>query len=75
MELREVQGIRADASSGSCCARVMSASDARRVAAALWRIESPKLIRMLGRLVRNVDSAEELALEALTRPEALATQP
>src|SRR5687767_3472456 len=42
----------------------MSASDAHRVAAAIWRIESPKLIAMLVRLVRSVDLAEELAQDA-----------
>jgi RNA polymerase sigma-70 factor (ECF subfamily) len=49
----------------------MSAPDTHRVAAAIWRIESPKLIAMLVRLVRSVDLAEELAqdafLEALDR--------
>jgi RNA polymerase sigma-70 factor, ECF subfamily len=42
----------------------MSAPDAHRVAAAIWRIESPKLIAMLARLVRRVDLAEELAQDA-----------
>jgi RNA polymerase sigma-70 factor, ECF subfamily len=42
----------------------MSAPDAQRVAAAIWRIESPKLIAMLARLVRSVDLAEELAQDA-----------
>ncbi|HEY6077566.1 MAG TPA: RNA polymerase sigma factor [Polyangiaceae bacterium] len=49
---------------------MMSAADTRRVAAAIWRIESPKLIAMLVRLVRSVDLAEELAQEAFV--EALA---
>jgi RNA polymerase sigma factor (sigma-70 family) len=42
----------------------MSAPDTHRVAAAIWRIESPKLIAMLVRLVRSVDLAEEIAQEA-----------
>jgi RNA polymerase sigma factor (sigma-70 family) len=42
----------------------MAAPDAHRVAAAIWRIESPKLIAMLVRLVRSVDLAEELAQDA-----------
>lgn len=49
----------------------MSAPDPRRVAAAIWRIESPKLIAMLLRLVRSVDLAEELAQDAFV--EALAS--
>jgi RNA polymerase sigma-70 factor, ECF subfamily len=43
---------------------VMPAPDVHRVAAAIWRIESPKLIAMLARLVRSVDLAEELAQDA-----------
>jgi RNA polymerase sigma factor (sigma-70 family) len=42
----------------------MSALDTHRVAAAIWRIESPKLIGMLVRLVRDVSLAEELAQDA-----------
>jgi RNA polymerase sigma-70 factor, ECF subfamily len=42
----------------------MSAPDTHRVAAAIWRIESPKLLAMLVRLVRSVDLAEELAQDA-----------
>ena len=42
----------------------MSAPDTHRVAAAIWRIESPKLIAVLVRLVRSVDLAEELAQDA-----------
>jgi RNA polymerase sigma-70 factor, ECF subfamily len=42
----------------------MPAPDAHGVAAAIWRIESPKLIAMLVRLVRSVDLAEELAQDA-----------
>ncbi len=43
---------------------VMPAPDVHRVAAAIWRIESPKLIAMLARLVRSVALAEELAQDA-----------
>jgi RNA polymerase sigma-70 factor (ECF subfamily) len=47
---------------------VMSASDLppdlQTVAAAIWRIESPKLVAVLVRLVKNVDLAEELAQDA-----------
>jgi RNA polymerase sigma factor (sigma-70 family) len=39
----------------------MSAPDTRRVAAAIWRIESPKLIALLARLLRSVALAEEVA--------------
>jgi RNA polymerase sigma factor (sigma-70 family) len=42
----------------------MSAPDQHRVAAAIWRIESPKLIAVLARLVRSVERAEELAQDA-----------
>ena len=42
----------------------MSAPDTHRVAAAIWRIESPKLLAMLVRLVRSVELAEELAQDA-----------
>ena len=48
----------------------MSASDAHsvdvvaRAAAAIWRIESAKLIAVLARLLRSVDLAEELAQDA-----------
>ncbi len=43
---------------------VMSAPDTRRVAAAIWRIESAKLIAVLARLLQSVDLAEELAQDA-----------
>ena len=49
----------------------MSAPDTQRVAAAIWRIESAKLIAVLARLVRRVDLAEELAQDAFV--EALET--
>lgn len=42
----------------------MPAPDLQQSAAAIWRIESPKLIAVLVRLVRNVDLAEELAQDA-----------
>lgn len=42
----------------------MSRHEAHGVARAIWRIESPKLIAALVRLVRSVDLAEELAQDA-----------
>ena len=42
----------------------MSAPDPHRVAAAIWRIESPKLIAALARLLRSVERAEEIAQDA-----------
>jgi RNA polymerase sigma-70 factor (ECF subfamily) len=43
----------------------VGAADARGVIDAIWRIESPKLIAGLARLVRDVGVAEELAQDAL----------
>ena len=43
---------------------VMSAPDTPRIAAAIWRIESAKLIAVLARLLQSVDLAEELAQDA-----------
>src|SRR3979490_3265299 len=43
----------------------MTATDAHRTIDALWRMESPKLIAGLARLVRDVGLAEELAQDAL----------
>ena len=42
----------------------MARPESHGVARAIWRIESPKLIAVLVRLVRNVDLAEELAQDA-----------
>src|SRR6187551_1343324 len=42
----------------------MARPEPHGVARAIWRIESPKLIAVLVRLVRNVDLAEELAQDA-----------
>jgi len=42
----------------------MPAPDLHHAAAAIWRIESPKLIAVLVRLVHDVDLAEELAQDA-----------
>lgn len=42
----------------------MSAPDTHRLAAAIWRIESPKLIAVLARLLRSVEQAEEIAQDA-----------
>jgi predicted RNA polymerase sigma factor len=49
----------------------MSAPDTHRVAAAIWRIESAKLIAVLVRLLRSVALAEEIAQDAFV--EALAS--
>ena len=49
----------------------MSAPDPHRVAAAIWRIESAKLIAALARLLQSVPLAEELAQDAFV--EALST--
>ena len=43
----------------------MPASDAHRAIDAVWRIESPKLIAGLARIVRDVGVAEDLAQDAL----------
>jgi RNA polymerase sigma factor (sigma-70 family) len=43
----------------------MSATDLHRTIAAVWRIESAKLIGALARIVRDVGIAEELAQDAL----------
>lgn len=43
----------------------MNASDTHRAIDAVWRIESPKLIAALARIVRDVGLAEELAQDAL----------
>src|SRR5436853_7932945 len=43
----------------------VSAEKARRTVEAVWRIESPRLLGALVRMLRDVDLAEELAQEAL----------
>ena len=43
----------------------MTATDAHRAIDAVWRIESPRLIAGLARIVRDVGLAEELAQDAL----------
>lgn len=43
----------------------MTAADSRRAIDAVWRIESPRLIAGLTRMVRDVGLAEELAQDAL----------
>ena len=43
----------------------MEASDANRTIDAVWRIESPRLIAGLARVVRDVGAAEDLAQDAL----------
>ncbi len=45
--------------------RPMTASDTHRTIDAVWRIELPKLIAGLARMVRDVGRAEELAQDAL----------
>jgi RNA polymerase sigma factor (sigma-70 family) len=42
----------------------MSTSHTHRVASAIWRIESAKLIAVLSRLLRSVEQAEEIAQDA-----------
>jgi RNA polymerase sigma factor (sigma-70 family) len=42
-------------------------SDAHRTIAAIWRIESPRLIASLARMVRDVGAAEDLAQDALIK--------
>src|SRR5258708_7567172 len=41
------------------------AADTRRTSEAVWRIESPRLIAGLARIVRDVGLAEDLAQDAL----------
>src|SRR5262245_35161535 len=43
----------------------MTASDTHRAIDAVWRIESPRLIAGLARVVRDVGLAEDLAQDAL----------
>src|SRR5262245_20331832 len=43
----------------------MMATDTHRTIDAVWRIESPKLIARLARIVRDVGLAEDLAQDAL----------
>ena len=43
----------------------MTATDTHRAIDAVWRIESPRLIAGLTRLVRDVGVAEDLAQDAL----------
>src|SRR5580765_8344486 len=43
----------------------MTATDIQKTIAAVWRIESAKLIGALARIVRDVGIAEELAQDAL----------
>jgi RNA polymerase sigma-70 factor (ECF subfamily) len=43
----------------------VTASDASRAIQAVWRIESPRLIAGLARMVRDVGLAEEIAQDAL----------
>src|SRR6266545_1729130 len=43
----------------------MTTADAHRAIDAVWRIESPRLIAGLTRIVRDVGAAEDLAQDAL----------
>ncbi|MBV8643623.1 MAG: RNA polymerase subunit sigma-24, partial [Candidatus Eremiobacteraeota bacterium] len=43
----------------------MTATDTHRAIDAVWRIESPRLIAGLVRMVRDLGLAEELAQDAL----------
>ena len=43
----------------------VTATDTHRAIDAVWRIESPRLIAGLARIVRDVGVAEELAQDAL----------
>src|ERR1041384_8301512 len=43
----------------------MTTEQTHRTIEALWRIESPKLIAALARIVRDIGAAEELAQDAL----------
>src|SRR5437899_1798358 len=43
----------------------MTATDTHRAIDAVWRIESPRLIAGLARMVRDVGQAEDLAQDAL----------
>src|SRR6478672_6094521 len=43
----------------------MTAADARRTILAAWRIEQPRLITSLSRMLRDVPLAEDLTQEAL----------
>ena len=43
----------------------MAASDTHRTIEAIWRMESPKIIAILARMLRDVGRAEELAQDAL----------
>ena len=43
----------------------MTAADAHRAILAVWRIEQPRLITSLARMLRDVPLAEDLTQEAL----------
>ena len=45
----------------------MTATDPHRSIQAIWRIEAPRLIAGLSRMVRDVGRAEDLAQEAFVR--------
>ncbi len=43
----------------------MAATETQRAIDAIWRIESPKVVARLARMVRDVGQAEDLAQDAL----------
>ena len=47
------------------CSVAVAATETHRAIDAVWRIESPRLIVGLARLVRDVGLAEDLAQDAL----------
>ena len=47
------------------CSEAVTTSDAHRSIEAIWRIESPKVIATVARIVRDVAIAEDLAQDAL----------
>ena len=54
-----------DASLRSAQSAAMTAADVHRTILAVWRIEQPRLITGLSRMLRDVTLAEDLTQEAL----------
>jgi len=54
-----------EAKSRQARSAAMTAADARRAILAVWRIEQPRLITSLARMLRDVPLAEDLTQEAL----------
>ncbi|MFJ2957384.1 RNA polymerase sigma factor [Streptomyces sp. NPDC087270] len=63
--MTEEEGQGQAAVDGQARSRTDPGRDAHRAVAAVWRIESPRLVAGLARLVRDLDTAEELAQDAL----------